>query len=189
MPRYADLKSSLVASLLCVFGCALVVGAIQLSTRQLDDSRERLLQLQNRQAPSALALRELRAHLAELRLYQLSLIAATGSAADVADCDRRIARSLQGVRRQLAVYARSMPSGEEQRHFVQVQRELDAYLQVHRQISAAVHAGDRDRAGQLSTQQALPLRRTLFAHLHELDRINADQASDTGPAPRAYAAR
>jgi hypothetical protein len=188
MPRYTDLRSSLLASLLCLTGCALVIGATRLSTT-LDASREHLLQLQSRQAPSALALRELRAQLAELRLYQLSLVAATGNAADVADCDRRIARTLQGVHRQLALYVASRPGGEEDRRFARVRTELDAFLNLHRQLSAAVHAGDRDRAGQLSTQQALPLRRTLFAHLLELDRINARQASASHATPRAYAAR
>ncbi|MDL5366913.1 MCP four helix bundle domain-containing protein [Xanthomonas sp. NCPPB 2654] len=189
MPRYTDLKSSLLASLLCVLGCAVMIGVAQLGTRSLDDSREHLLRLQTRQAPSAMALRELRAHLAELRLYQLSLVAATGNAADVADYDRRIEQSLRGARRQLALYTATVPSGEERRHFAQVQTELDAYLQVHRQLSAAVHAGDRDRARQLSTQQALPLRRALFADLLELDRINALHALDTDAAARAYAAR
>jgi len=188
MPRHTDLRSSLLASLLCLMGCALVVGATRLNAT-LDASRDHLLQLQTRQAPSAMALRELRAQLAELRLYQLSLVAATGNAADVADCDRRIARALQGVHRQLALYAASRPGGEEGRRFVRVQAELDAFLAAHRQLSAAVHAGDRDRAGQLSTQRALPLRRTLFAHLLELDRINARQASATNATPRAYAAR
>lgn len=189
MPRYTDLRSSLVASLLCLVGCALVIGVTRLSARTLDASRDHLLQLQTRQAPSAMALRELRAQLAELRLYQLSLVAATGNAAEVADCDRRSARALQGVRRQLALYAASRPGGEEGRRFAQVQAELDAFLALHRQLSAAVHAGDRDRAGQLSTQQALPLRRTLFAHLLELDRLNARQARTPDATPRAYAAR
>ncbi|MEB1527922.1 MCP four helix bundle domain-containing protein [Xanthomonas sp. WHRI 7945] len=189
MPRYIDLKSSLLASLLCLLGCALVIGVAQQGSRTLDASREHLLRLQTRQAPSAMALRELRAQLAELRLYQLSLVAATGNAADVADYDRRIAQALRGARRQLALYTATVPSGEERRRFAQVQAELDAYLQVHRQLSAAVHAGDRDRASELSTQQLLPLRRALFADLLELDRINARRASDTDAAARAYATR
>lgn len=189
MPRYIDLKSSLLASLLCLLGCAVVIGAAQLGTRSLDDSRKHLLRLQTHQAPSAMALRELRAQLAELRLYQLSLIAATGNAAEVADYDRRIERSLRGVGTQLALYTATMPSGEEGRRFAQVQTELDAYLRLHRQLSAAVHAGDRERASQLSTQQALPLRRALFADLLELDRANARNALQADAAARAYAAR
>ncbi|WP_369975287.1 MCP four helix bundle domain-containing protein [Xanthomonas bundabergensis] len=188
MPRHTDLKSSLVVSLLCMLGCAAAIGVAQLSTRPLDESREHLLQLQTRQAPSAMALRELRAQLAELRLYQLSLIAATGNTADVADYDRRIEQSLRGARKQVALYVATAPSDEERRRFATVQAELDAYLQLHRQIGAAVHAGDRDRASQLSTQQALPQRRALFA-LEELGRINARHALLADPDAPAYATR
>ena len=189
MPRYTDLKSSLLASLLSLLGCAAVIAVAQLSTRTVDASRDHLLRLQTQQAPSAMALRELRAHLAELRLYQLSLIAATGNAAEVADYDRRIAQSLRGARKQLALYSATAPSGEEGRRFAQVQAELDAYLHLHGQLSAAVHAGDRDRASRLSTQQALPLRRALFADLLELDHINARRALEAEAAARTYAAR
>ncbi|QNH12819.1 MCP four helix bundle domain-containing protein [Xanthomonas sp. SI] len=189
MPRYTDLKSSLLVSLLCVLGCAAVIGVAHLSTRSLDDSRQHLLQLQTRQAPSAMALRELRAQLAELRLYQLSLIAATGNTAEVADYDRRIERSMRGARTQVARYIATAPSEDERRRFATVQAELDAYLQLHRQISSAVHAGDRERARQLSTQQALPQRRALFADLEQLSRINAAHALHPDLDAPTYVAR
>jgi hypothetical protein len=187
MPRHTDLNSSLLAALLCVLGCATVVTVAYLVTRNLDDSREQLEQLQTRQAPAAMALCELRAQLAELRLYQLSLIAATGNAAEVADYDKRIEQSLRGARKQAALYIATMPSGEERRRFATIQAELDAYLKLHRQIGTAVHAGDRERASQLSTQRALPQRRTLFADLEELSRINARHASHADADVLVYA--
>jgi len=189
MPRYLDLKSSLIASLLCVLGCTVVIGMAQLSTRSLDHARARLLELQTRQAPSAMALRELRAQLAELRLYQLSLIAATGHAADVADYEQRIEQALRGARKQAALYMATAPGEEQRRRFAKVQAELDAYLALHRKISAAVHAGDREHASQLSTQQALPQRRAMFADLEELSRLNARLALGTDADAPAYVTR
>ncbi|XQA76432.1 MCP four helix bundle domain-containing protein [Xanthomonas sacchari] len=176
MPRYIDLRTSLVASLFCVLGCVVAVAVAKLSIDPLDSSRAHLRELQTHAAPSAMALRELRAQLAELRLYQLSLIDATGNAEDVADYDRRIEQSLQGVQTQLARYLATDPSEEERVRFAKVRSELDAYLQLHQQIAAAVHAGDRERARQLSTQQALPQRRAMFSDLLELGRVNAESA-------------
>ncbi|MFC6839211.1 MCP four helix bundle domain-containing protein [Xanthomonas theicola] len=189
MPRHIDLKSSLIASLLCLLGAGVVVAAARLSTHTLDESRERLQRLQIHQAPSAMALRELRAQLAELGLYEMAQIAWTGDAAEVADHDRRMQRVLQGVREQLAIYKATTPDGEEARRFAEIQAKLDRYLQLHRQLGATVHAGDRDRAGRLAAQQLLPLRRTLLADLMELSDLNAERAQQSAASGLAYAVR
>lgn len=167
----------------------MLIGVAQRSIRSLDDSRARPLRLQTRQAPSAMALCQLRAQLAQLRLDQLSLIAATGNPAQVAHYDRRIQQSLRGAHTQVALYIATRPSGAERRRFAGVQAELDAYLSLHRQISAAVRAGDRERAGELSTHQALPPHRALFPDLEALNRLDARQALHADADAPAYATR
>jgi len=93
------------------------------------------------------------------------------------------------ARKQVALYIATAPSGEERRLFATIQAELDAYLKLHPQIGAAVHAGDRERASQLSTQQARPPRRALFADLEELSLINARHTLHTDADASAYATR
>lgn len=180
MARYTDLKSALRASLLCVAGGVLLLLTAPLATRDIDASSQRLHYLQTRQAPEAMALRELHAQLAELRVYELAQLAEFGDAAAMADYDRRIATALVAANKQLAIYASSQPTGAERSAFVEVRRRLELYLRTHEQLAAAVHAGDIDAARLLSVRQALPQRRALFADLVVLTRLHGQH--DLGPA-------
>lgn len=163
---------------------ALLGGLIAVQIRPLDNTRERIDALYGRWLPSTIALRELRAQLAELRAYELAQIAHADKPDRMADYDRRISDKLNALNEQLERYEATEPTGEHARLLGLVKQDLALYLTAHGLIADAVHAGQTEEARRISTDQARPSRRQLFIDLEKLTDLTFDEKPDTEIADR-----
>lgn len=147
---------------------ALVLSAAWFLLGPLRDLGDRLGYLREQRIAPALALRDARADLNELRAYELAQIGHASDPAELADYDKRAADAITRLGSAWKRYEASHPAGDEARRMATLKAGLDRYTRLHARIREAIQAGDGALARSLSTQQAMPLRRTLASDLAAL---------------------
>ncbi|MEE7547075.1 HAMP domain-containing protein, partial [Xanthomonas sp. Kuri4-1] len=155
---------------------------------RLHASNDDLVEISEEWMPGVQYLAEMRAHLGEYRLFEISQIAAQGKPDLIADYDRRLAATRTQIEAEEGAYA-AIPgaSAEELALYDKVKAARTRYFGDHTRIVAAIGAGDFAGAQRLSDQDAQAARRDLFAALKGLSAYNVRQlALTTAQAKASY---
>ncbi len=135
---------------------------------RLNGANAQLAGMASNDIPSVEHLGEVRSLLGEFRTYELAQLSMLDQPDKVADYNKRMDTTAQGVRDELKAYA-VLPAGEEEKKlYGHVAADLDAYFAANTDMRAAIAAGDGVLAQQISDDRSRPARRKMFDDLKTL---------------------
>ncbi|WP_393999889.1 methyl-accepting chemotaxis protein [Luteimonas sp. WGS1318] len=150
----------------------LAVGLSGFALTRLSGLNAELQKVSTDDMPAVQHLGEIRSQMGEYRTYEMAQLSRLDEPEAVQDYTERMARIETIVDERKALYEAMAFDPEEARLYAEVVKGLDAYLGAHRQIEAALAAGDAVAAQAVSDDQSRPLRRTLFEAMAALNAFN-----------------
>ncbi|GAB3313030.1 methyl-accepting chemotaxis protein [Luteimonas notoginsengisoli] len=117
--------------------------------------------------PQVQALGDIRSFLGELRTYELALV----DTQNFAEYEPRFAKMVAAIGEADAQYAAHLSAGTDKRLYAESDTAVKAYLAASARLLDAARRGDFDAAGNISSEESRPARRTAFA---ALDALGAD---------------
>ena len=157
-------KLAVAFTLMALMAIALGVFALM----RLGDANDKLQAVSREDMPSVQYMGEVRAQMGEFRTFEMAQLTRLDEPEAVIDYDKRMADTTRIVREQQKLYE-SLPAGAtEKALYAKVSEKLESYFDAHKEISAALDAGDAVAAQAVSDDKSRPRRRELFAALKDL---------------------
>lgn len=139
------------------------------SILRLHQANAQLLAASERYIPAVQHLDAIRTQLAEYRIGELSKLVRIDDPAVAAEYDRNIAKNLEHIKEQQALYE-ALPATKVQANlYQQMKTTMGTYFSAHSQMERAMSSGDLSATHAIFNEQSRPLRRELFIAMENLN--------------------